>query len=271
MPDWRQLFPDEDYRFHMGLRKGDPALFYAPTADHEALVTERQHWVRTSPERYVILTENGPDLLNETITCSSAWRTVPSAGQALPASPALRCRWLAETWEPDFVLLARSADARFRVVGGAVCFPSWWALEEKIGLPLAEVHAIVPGLNPVLGRQIDQFLARLVAGQGWERCNWGLTHTPELNLHPTLNRPRLIPPLRLQEIWLRVEHQSLVALPETGGVLFGIRVTNHPMADLVGDQLLRARLRRALATMPDEVARYKGLAEARLQVIELLA
>jgi hypothetical protein len=72
------------------------------------------------------------------------------------------------------------------------------------------------------------------------------------------------------EVWLRVEHQALVALPKSGGILFGIRVVNHPLPEVKADVVAAGRLCHALETMPEEMAHYKGLTSARARIIELL-
>jgi hypothetical protein len=53
-----------------------------------------------------------------------------------------------------------------------------------------------------------------------------------------------------------VEHQALVALPRSGGVLFGIRIALHRLDAVVRDVAAAAGLRRALGSMPPEVAAY---------------
>ena len=62
-----------------------------------------------------------------------------------------------------------------------------------------------------------------------------------------------------------------MALPEAGGILFGIRVVNHAFAQVCADPIARGRLRRALQTMPDDVAHYKGLATIRQRLVGWLA
>jgi hypothetical protein len=230
----------------------------------------------------------GQPLLDEVIRLEASWespahgphrlRAAPLPRAALSAErpscavdPTERCRELALCWEPDFLLLRPGDDQAMRLVGGSVCFSSWWALREKLGRPLPEIHHPVPGLNEALAQPIQTFLARLTPGISWERENWGLSRTPELNLHPRRNMPRLIPPLQPEEVWLRVEHQSFVALPNSRGLLFGIRLKIHPLLALVKDRGVAAGLRRALETMPEAVARYKGLAEARAHLVQLLS
>ena len=82
--------------------------------------------------------------------------------------------------------------------------------------------------------------------------------------------PRLDATVSAEEVWLRVEHQALVALLKSGGILFGIRVVNYPLNEVKTDPLAAARLIRALETMPEEMARYKNLAAARGRILKLL-
>jgi hypothetical protein len=67
-----------------------------------------------------------------------------------------------------------------------------------------------------------------------------------------------------------VEYQSLVALPRTNGILFGIRLVIEPLSRLCLDAAFATGLSRALATMPDSVATYKGLQTSRQRLIDLL-
>ena len=107
-------------------------------------------------------------------------------------------------------------------------------------------------------------------GPAWLRTNWGLTANPELNQHPALGLPKLTPKVDLANMWFRVERQALVALSETGGILFGIRLEVVPLAKLRENQVARDGLLEALNTVPEEIADYKNLVLARERLIELL-
>src|SRR5690606_32005581 len=128
---------------------------------------------------------------------------------------------------------------------------------------------VVPSLNEAIGRQIRTFLEKLKPCVAWMRSNWGLCRSAELNQHPSRRTPRLDGNVRLDEVYFRVEEQSLVALPESGGILFGIRVKVLPLGEYAATDDGR-RLAQALETMPEEMAVYKGLAQARSRIIELL-
>jgi Protein of unknown function (DUF3445) len=155
--------------------------------------------------------------------------------------------------------IAQWTDRRWR----CCLLPSSWALPEKIGRTLHETHAPVPDLNPQLGERIRTALDRLPLGAAWERENWGLSRSCERDQHPDRILRRLDETVEPDELWLRVERQVLYRLPQTGGILFGIRVEIIPWHEIVQSEGARAGLRRSLETMPAEIASYKGLSTAR--------
>ena len=133
-------------------------------------------------------------------------------------------------------MLKADADGEIRLYGGCLCFPSSWRLSDKLGQPIEFIHGPVPGLNASIGAAIHKFLAALKPGVASLRHNWGLARSAELNQHPDRDLPRLDATVDADEVWLRVEHQALVALPKSGGILFGIRVVNHSLAEVKGTQ-----------------------------------
>jgi len=262
-----ELFPDGDYRFQLRFERGEPADFFARSPKHEELVAERQRWLRSEPQTYAALLPQGEALLEEAVELASLWNGfVPPEG----TTPWQKCLALGECWEADYLLLKGDADGEIRLYGGCLCFPSSWRLTEKLGQPIELIHGPVPGLNPSIGPAIHKFLAALKPGVASLRNNWGLARSPELNHHPDRTLPHLDATVTDEVVWLRVEHQALVALPKSSGILFGIRVVNHSLAEVKANSMAAARLCRALETMPEEMARYKGLALARKRILELL-
>lgn len=165
--------------------------------------------------------------------------------------------------EPDWVILSPDTESEPVVLAGEVVFPSMWSLPEKLGLPLSSVHAPVPGLQRAIGAGIQSFLARIDSGAEWERENWGLSAHQEMNNHPARCLPGLTAKARLDTTWVRLESQFFTRLPQTQCLLFGIRVTHHRLDELAALPGMAEGITRALRTMPDAVARYKGLALAR--------
>jgi len=250
----------------MGLAPGSVPEFFGATSENAGILLERRRWLNSAPEKYAALLPEGIPLLEEAIETAAQAGVLRGAPTTTPWE---RCLELGRAWEPDFLLLHTREDP-IRLYGGCVCFPSSWALAEKIGRPLELIHDTVPGLNQQLGNPIRGFLAKLRPGLAWCRRNWGVSRSAELNQHPDRSLPALAPSITLSQAWLRVEHQAFVALPDTEGILFGIRVRLFPLSTVKADPKLASRFVRALRTMPEPVALYKGLSTARERLVELV-
>lgn len=268
MTDLAALFPEGDFRFHLGLRRGEPAEFFRSHDTTGAVLAERRRWLRDEPARYAALLPEGRPLQDEFAGMVADWGA--SETRAADDSALAKLAALGGALEPDFLLLALDGAGQPRLLGGALCFPTGWALAEKLGHPLDFIHGVVPGLNPAIGASIQQFLARLKPGVAFLRDNWGLAATPELNMHPARVLPPPQPPVSLDRLWLRVEHQALVALPRSGGFVFGIRIALHRLDGVARGAGAKA-LAQALRTMPAEVAAYKRLDTVRDEVAAQLS
>jgi hypothetical protein len=91
-----------------------------------------------------------------------------------------------------------------------------------------------------------------------------------LNQHPLIEIERLNAGAKLETTFLRLERQFLTRLPRTHALLFGIRVSNHRLDALAARPGIAPRLARALETMPEPLAAYKGLETARGGLIAAL-
>ena len=240
------------FRHHLGLARCETRDFYAPT--------DRATELRAEKEAVLSL----PDAALYGVASPAGWRAVeefaaglPSLAEnaALPAGPE-RHRAIALALEPDVVLLS-APDAC--LTWASVCFPTRWSLEGKLGQPLTQIHSVVPRLNEELGRKVGQFFARMKPGEGWSRANWGLSASGALNQHPTRPHVELTAHTPPDAVFVRIEAQHLVRLPDTGAIAFGIRVVNFPLPAILADPDLAAGLRNQLRTMPADVAAYKGI------------
>ena len=263
------LLPDADYRLQMRFQRGEVADFFNPWREPADVLEQRRHWLQHEPGAYSALLPDGAPLLAEWLERSRGWGFAPPLPRS-HSDPRTSLRALGEMLEPDFLLLQPDAGGEMQLLGGCVCFPSSWSLAEKMGRPLDFIHRVVPGLNAQLGKPIAQFLRRLTPDFAWLRANWGLSRSPELNQHPRRSLLRLDATVKPEEVWLRVEHQALIALPTTGGVLFGIRVVVHPLSEVLRNSPAARGLHRALQTMPEALAAYKGIAPARRALLQML-
>ena len=250
----------------MAFQRGTFAQFYGATGENEEILRERRRWLTEDEQKYLAVTHGAEGLLREAEGLGVQHGTL--CRDASPKDAIGLARYLGEHWEADYLLLKRDGE-EVKLVSGCVCFPSSWALEEKIGHRIEEIHGVVPALNPTIGKQIQTFLERLKPGVSWMRSNWGLSRSSERNQHPSRKIPRLDEGVVLDEVFFRVEEQSLVALAESNGILFGIRLKIMPLRGYAGTEEGK-KLAEALETMPEGVAQYKGLGSARRRIIELL-
>lgn len=233
----------------MGLRAGNAEAFWSLRDETGAVLAERKRWLADSPELFSACLPDGEAGKREALAWMGAWTAVSEA---------------------DWVVLSGDAESEPVVLAGEVVFPSAWSLPEKLGLPLSAVHAPVPGLQTSIGAGIAAFLSRIECGAAWERENWGMCGNDELNHHPTRKLPRLSAQSRPETTWIRLETQFLTRLPQTRCLLFGIRVTHHRLDTVAALPEMAGRIARALRTMPEPMAHYKGLASAREPLIGTL-
>jgi hypothetical protein len=153
---------------------------------------------------------------------------------------------------------------RWRLVAASVCFPTRWDLTTKIGRTLREIHAPVPLYDQQLADPMDAYFARMRPQQAVWRLNWNITDDPVLHQphHDTASSPPAAHEVG-GRVWLRVERQTLVKLPRTGAIVFGIRVHVDPLDSMAHDVETLTRLRAALAALPAEVLEDKQLVELR--------
>ncbi|MBX3608067.1 MAG: DUF3445 domain-containing protein [Piscinibacter sp.] len=157
----------------------------------------------------------------------------------------------------------------------AVCLPSHWSPQDKVGRHFAEVHAPVAD-NQLLLAASDH-LARLVTGEeAWERFVWTVTHASGLDQHPQRHPP--VPwPADLDAggladcAWFRTERQTFIPLARQHQAIFTIHVECRPLAAAIRTPAQAAQLHDALASMSPAVLAYRGLSDARERLLAWLA
>jgi hypothetical protein len=264
----KELFPDQDFRFQLTLRRSDTREFFR--LRNPAALAERRRWLDSDCTPYVAATRDAGPLVEQMETLAAAWN-VPLSSEPPTKDVRSRLIRLGRAFEPDILLLQPASSGEFILKAGVVCFPSWWALAEKIGLPLDVIHGAVPRLNASIGAGISSFLTKLKPGLAYERSNWGIAATPELNLHPSLSRPRLRPPLDPEKTWIRIEDQILSRMPDGESLLFGIDLRIIPLGQALDDPAIRKGFHRAMLTLPADLADYKGLTLVLPELLRLSA
>lgn len=165
--------------------------------------------------------------------------------------------------QEDLCLVA-PAGGTWRLIAASLCFPSRWRLADKLGRPMAAIHAPVPGFNERLARPVDRFFDRVGPGQVFMRLNWSVIDDPTLFQPTGHGRVAVNPEITVEnageKVWLRIERQTFVSLPDTGVLVFGIKTVVDPLSALAGRPGLAAALNATLKDMPGDMGRYKSMA-----------
>lgn len=183
---------------------------------------------------------------------------------------------LALSVQEDVVILQNSPQGG-HAEALSVCFPSGWDPQEKRGEGFAGIHHPVADHDRLIRASGNMMRAIFHKGP-FVRFSWGLTLSPDLNAHPVVPRPvwdptlTEAPALLGERIFLRMERQTTLAVPELGRGLFTIRVYMNSLSErLRREPELRPRLYRLLSSVKPEVLEYKGmqpLNEAILRYLE---
>ena len=248
-----------------GLSPLDPALWATCDADFAAQAAGRDallaapdaETVAELPEAEPALAEFRAALLAHLATRAD-WRVDGAAvrrpdGAAVPLdAPTLELAGRAT--QDDFLLLLPGAS-EYRLVAGVLCFPSRWSLAQKLGRPLTDIHGPVPHYAEGLAARVNRVFAALAPERPVWRANWLAIATDALRLVMREGERRR-PPAALDRWWLRTERQTLVRLPRTGAVAFGIKTTVTPFEDLTPEQ--RRGLHAALSRWDEAEIDYRG-------------
>ncbi|MDF1721181.1 MAG: DUF3445 domain-containing protein [Minwuia sp.] len=176
-----------------------------------------------------------------------------------PASP---LRAAASLIQEDVLLLQRR-DGAFHLVAGLLAFPTRWSLAEKMGRPLAAIHAPVPGYDTHLARPMDRLFDRLVPGRLLWRANWSLLDDPALHQpggHGAGDAGRTLTADTIGDrLWFRVERQTLSLLPETATAVFTVRIHQATLSDQVRTVSQASDLLASIREMPEAMRHYKSM------------
>lgn len=191
---------------------------------------------------------------------------------SLPYAP---LDWVGRQVQEDLVILNAQGD----VVAGQLCFPSGWALHEKMGKQFMEVHAPLPALSNPMIQSANKLLERLPLNKPIVRNNWGFRLGDQLDLstkHAAAYRNQLaseLPGMTMDafgdKIYLRLEHQTLTRL-STGDILFTIHTFNSPLKEEVQHPDRAANMLSFLKSTPKDLLDYKIITPYYQQLIEYL-
>lgn len=169
---------------------------------------------------------------------------------------------------PHKILPTQTPEEPYHLHAFTLCYPSGFDTVQKLGLPLAAIHAPVPGYESKIAKSMDRFFASIPFGKIVKRANWSVQLDSNL-FHRDSNHISLSPsdntmapatysatPSELAE-WeeeaenvevggcrLRCERQTLHRLEETGALVFAFKTYLYGLEDIRreggGEEMARA-------------------------------
>ncbi len=177
--------------------------------------------------------------------------------------------------QEDLVILQKREDG-WTVTAGALAFPSSWRLTDKLGRPMHDVHGPVPGFNAgtrnavLIERMFDNLKPELPV----MRWNWSLYGDAELHHPEPGNTGRRFGDGEVAEnVFLRLERQTLRKLPDSGAILFTIRIYIDPLDALESHRdgpTIAGALIAQIGELTPEQMDYKGITADRHALIRRL-
>ncbi len=146
------------------------------------------------------------------------------------------------------------------LLAAALAFPAHWVLAEKMGRPLAGIHKPVPHYGERLETPMDKFFTNMKVGPISHRWNWSVMTSHKLFTPHRSRRTPLAPNAGIEEIFIRMESQTIRKLPRTGMILFTIRTYAEPLTRWAAMPGAVASLLEMLDGMTLEMRNYKGFA-----------
>lgn len=178
--------------------------------------------------------------------------------------------------QEDLVVMEKAQDG-WRLTAASLSFPSSWSLREKFDRPMHAIHETVPGFHA--GTRNAELIERMFTNLRPERPVWRLNWSiyPDADLYHAKSKVErsedFVGPLDPASTFIRVERQTLRRLPETGAILFTIRIYVDPLTALIahgaGAELAEG-LARQLAGLGENELAYKGLSRKREALVEAL-
>jgi hypothetical protein len=164
--------------------------------------------------------------------------------------------------QEDLCIIQQSDEGPI-FTAAVLCFPSRWRLHEKLGKPLVSVHGRVPFYAERLANPVDRFMAKVKPAHIASRLNWSVLDDPAMFQPGGKWREQTNTAVTAdnagERLYLRVERQTLRRLPQSGAILFGIRVHSYEMARAITAPEAASRLAEAVRALPEATVHYKSL------------
>ena len=250
----------DQFRHRMGTKPLEVTRWLPSDEETALTIAMKRELLRNRRDEVVGLLDGGDDAAEEAAKFIAEFCGVPLHARGIDAlvEASLLVADDIVVMQPKSV---EDGEQQLVVVAGVVCSPSRWSIQTKLGSNMMAVHAPVPQYAEQVGNAVDTTLPRLRVDQPMVRSNWTIEDHCALFQPVAPRKPLVQDPTQL---WIRIERQTLRALPQTGGSMFTIRTYQQPITEYVArGKDVATTLYSLVKRLPDDVAKYKSLLHYR--------
>jgi hypothetical protein len=254
----------DQFRHRMGTKSLDAAQWLPGDEETAPTIAMKRELLRLRRDEVVGLADGGSDAAEEAATLIAGFCDASVQGRGIDAL--VQASLLVA--DDIVVMQPMGAEPQLVVVAGVVCSPSRWSIQTKLNSNMMAVHVPVPKYADHVGKAVDTTLSRLRVDQPMVRSNWTIEDHCALFQPVAPNGPLV---QDITQLWIRMERQTLRALPQTGGSMFTIRTYQQPIAEYVArGKDVASTLYSLVKRLPDDVAKYKSMLHYRDALLKWL-
>ena len=263
MPIPEQILPQlvgDNFRHRLGIFPVEISNWLLRDAEFDLTVQLKKKLLATRRSEVVGLQPGGDEVAEEAAQLVSAWAGVELASRGIDALVEASLL-VADDLAVLQPIKSHDGSEQLLLNAAVVCCPSRWMLSEKMGHNMLAIHEPVAKYADHVGAAVDTYFQRLTVEKPVWRSNWIIQDHPALFQPQIPSGPLVKTP---DELWIRMERQTLRRLPKTGGILFTIRGYQQPLPEYLSRSKKIAQETRTLVErLPEDVAQYKSVLKYR--------
>ncbi|KAG5340144.1 hypothetical protein E4T56_gene19449 [Termitomyces sp. T112] len=175
----------------------------------------------------------------------------------------------------DFLVTQENTKTgNYELIAGVVCSALGWTIQHKLGKPLHKIHGPVPDYKEKMEFSMNRFFSKMSCDKPIQRGSWGLEigkplFTPPNDPHLKLRETQLSD-LKLEDIHLRVDWQTLRRLPISRAIIFNYKALFTPFSEFRNEPYIPRLVAKILRDGKEEIMKYKGTWHVEHRVLPAL-
>ena len=187
---------------------------------------------------------------------------------------------LLENVSEDFAITLKNQETgEYEFRAGIICSSLGWNVASKIGKSLKQIHEPIPDYKEKMSMSMDRlalfphpvypdcadlhrYFSKMLTNTPIQRGSWGLEYLQPLYMPPNdshaEHRNWQNPDLKLEDIFIRVDWQTLRRLPLSGAIVFNFKALFTPLTEVADEPGVPAVVLEVLENGKKNLMEYKN-------------